>query len=86
MREPLVWRRQVLAAMCENLDVAAVEFSPAVTGAGIALYQTAVASGHEGVMAKQLRSVYRPGQRSVTWKKIKPPTGRGCSPREIFSR
>ena len=86
MREPLVWRRQVLAAMCENLDVAAVEFSPALIGAGIALYQWAVASGYEGVMAKQFRSVYRPGRRSVTWKKIKPSTRRQCLQRDIFSR
>src|SRR5262245_47123280 len=86
MHEPLVRRRELLAEACEKLGVSEVESSPAVIGAGIALYQTAVASGHEGVMAKQLVSMYRPGKRSVTWKKIKPSTRRPCSQRDIFSR
>jgi ATP-dependent DNA ligase len=71
--------------VCEKLDVGEVEFSPAVFGAGMALFQTAVASGQEGIMAKQLGSVYRPGKRSVTWKKIKPSTRRQRSQRDIFS-
>ena len=65
-------RREVLAEVCERLDVPAVEFSSAVMGAGNALFQAAVAAGHEGVVAKQLMSMYRPGKRSSTWKKIKP--------------
>src|SRR5262245_48953545 len=72
MRAPLLRRREVLAEVCEKLDVTEVEFSPAVIGAGTMLYQTVVTAGHEGVMAKQIRSVYRPGKRSVSWKKIKP--------------
>ena len=56
MREPLVRRREVLAEVCQRLDVVVV-FSPAVIGAGIALYQTALASGQEGVMAKRLSSM-----------------------------
>ena len=55
MREPLVRRREVLAEVCQRLDVV-VEFSHAVIGAGTMLYQQVVAAGHEGVMAKQLRS------------------------------
>ena len=85
MRESLLKRREVLAEMCEKLDVPEVEFSPAVIGAGTAFYQTAVAAGHEGVMAKQLMSVYWPGKRSSTWRKIKPSTGRRRSQRDIFS-
>jgi DNA ligase-1 len=54
-------------------------------GAGRALYEAALAAGHEGVMAKHLRSVYVPGRRSVTWKKIKPSTRRQCLQRDIFS-
>ena len=84
MRVPLVRRRELLAEVCEKLD-GVVAFSPAVIGAGTALFQAAVAARHEGVMAKQLMSVYRPGKRSSTWKKIKPPTGRRCSQRDIFS-
>jgi ATP-dependent DNA ligase len=84
--EPLVRRREVLAEVCEELDVPETDFSPAVIGAGIALYQSVISRGYEGVMAKRLMSVYRPGKRAVTWKKIKPPTGRRCSQRDIFSR
>ena len=65
-------RRQALAELCQKLAVPEVVFSPAVIGAGTAFYQTVVAAGQEGVMAKQLWSVYRPGKRSNTWKKIKP--------------
>ena len=85
MREPLVRRREVLAEVCQRLDVVVV-FSPAVIGAGIALYQTALASDQEGVMAKRLSSMYWPGKRSVSWKKIKPPTRRKRLQRDIFSR
>ena len=70
-------RREVLAEVCEKLDVPEVEFSPAVVGAGTAFYQTVLAAGHEGIVAKQLLSAYRPGKRSVTWKKIKPRSRRG---------
>ena len=72
MREPLVRRREVLAELCDKLRAPEAECSPAVISAGIELYQAAVVAGHEGVMAKQLRSVYRPGIRSACWKKIKP--------------
>ena len=72
MREPLMRRREVLAEVCEKLDAAEVDFSPAVIGAGTAFYHQVVAAGHEGVMAKLLKSMYRPGKRSVMWKKIKP--------------
>ena len=75
MTVPLIRRRELLAEVCESLD-GLVVFSPAVIGAGTALFQAAMAAGHEGVVAKQLMSVYRPGKRSVTWKKIKPRPGR----------
>jgi DNA ligase-1 len=67
-----VQRREVLAQVCEQLDVSAVEFSFAEIGAGTGLFEAAVAAGHEGVVAKQLVSAYRSGKRSVTWKKAKP--------------
>ena len=72
MQEQLVRRREMLADVCEKLDVPEVEFSHAVMGAGTTLYQQILAAGYEGVMAKHLRSAYRPGKRSATWKKIKP--------------
>jgi len=85
MREPLVQRREVLAEVCKKLDVPEIEFSCAVIGAGTAFYQAVVADGQEGVMAKQLTSVYQPGKRSIRWKKIKPPPQRRRSQRDIFS-
>jgi ATP-dependent DNA ligase len=57
MQEPQVRRREMLAAVCEKLDVREVEFSCAVIGAGTPLFQAAVAAGHEGIEAKQLLSV-----------------------------
>jgi ATP-dependent DNA ligase len=35
------------------------------------MYEAALAVGHEDMMAKPLRSVYRPGKRSAAWRKIK---------------
>jgi ATP-dependent DNA ligase len=72
MRESLVKRREMLIEVCEKLEVPEVVFSPAVIGAGTAVYHQVVAAGHEGVMAKLLNSAYRPGKRCITWKKIKP--------------
>ena len=74
LREPLVRRREMLADVCEKLDMMEVGFSHAVIGAGMTLFQQVVAAGHEGVVAKKLSSAYRPGKRSVAWKKIKPPS------------
>jgi ATP-dependent DNA ligase len=85
MREPLVRRRDALAEVCKKLEVKEIGFSCAVIGAGTALFQAVVAARREGVMAKQLKSVYQPGKRSSTWKKIKPSTGRRRSQRDIFS-
>jgi ATP-dependent DNA ligase len=86
MQEPLVRRREMLADVCEKLEVTEVEFSSAVIDAGTALYQAVMAGGHEGIMAKQLTSAYRPGKRAISWKKIKPPARRTRSQRDIFSR
>jgi ATP-dependent DNA ligase len=85
MREPLARRREALAEVCAKLATAEVVFSPAVIGAGTPFYREVVAAGHEGVMAKLQSSAYRPGKRSVTWKKIKPLTGRRRSQRDIYS-
>ncbi|HEV2268924.1 MAG TPA: non-homologous end-joining DNA ligase [Steroidobacteraceae bacterium] len=37
-----------------------------------ALYAAAIASGYEGVVAKRRDSIYQPGQRVTTWRKVKP--------------
>jgi bifunctional non-homologous end joining protein LigD len=85
LREPLAGRRDLLAAVCHRLCVAEVFFSAGVVGAGNALYAAAVASGHEGMMAKHLASRYRPGRRCAAWRKIKPQTRQTCSARARFS-
>jgi ATP-dependent DNA ligase len=71
LSEPLVRRREVLAEACQRLDAAGVQFSEGVVGHGRALYEAALAQGHEGIVAKHLASTYRPGRRSPAWRKIK---------------
>jgi bifunctional non-homologous end joining protein LigD len=72
LREPLARRRELLAEIGARLHVPEVIFSAGVVEAGTALYAAALAQGHEGVMAKHLASTYRPGRRSMVWRKIKP--------------
>src|SRR5262249_5123222 len=84
VQESLLRRRDVLAALCQRLDAAEVWFSEAVVGQGRALYALAVAHGHEGVLAKQLTSSYRPGRRSAAWRKVKPRPRRTCLARDTF--
>ncbi len=51
---------------------ARVVFSQGVTGAGRAFFQQVVEQQLEGVVAKRLDSLYRPGHRNGAWIKIKP--------------
>ena len=44
---------------------------PPTSAEGEAFYQSALAAGHEGVMAKALDSAYLPGVRGAAWLKIK---------------
>jgi ATP-dependent DNA ligase len=76
LREPLEPRRTRLAAVAADLDQFPLVVSSGVVGRGNALFAEALALGHEGVMAKQRRLTYRPGQRSPTWRKIKPAANR----------
>jgi len=72
LKEPLAGRRELLAEACRRLDVAEVHFSEAVVGHARALYAAALTQGHEGIVAKHRATPYRPGRRSVAWRKIKP--------------
>jgi ATP-dependent DNA ligase len=85
LQEPFVRRREMLAELCQRLEAGDVQFSAGVIGAGTALYEAAVARGHEGVMAKHLGAPYRPGRRSAAWRKIKPRPQWTGSPRQIAS-
>jgi ATP-dependent DNA ligase len=66
--ETLARRRDLLAELCAVVPLPAVVFSAAVAGQGKELFAQAVALGHEGVVAKQLSSTYRPGRRSPAWR------------------
>jgi ATP-dependent DNA ligase len=83
MQEPLARRREVLAELCRRLNAADVRFSAGVIEAGKALFEGAIAQGHEGVMAKHLASIYQPGRRSAAWRKIKPRLQGACARRGI---
>jgi hypothetical protein len=67
VHEPWARRREMLAEARQRLDAAEVLFSEGVVGQGRASYATALAQGHEGVMAKHLASTYRPGRRVKLW-------------------
>jgi bifunctional non-homologous end joining protein LigD len=73
---PLDERRGTL----ERLDLAAVSvlsLSPAYT-AGAALLEATRQRGMEGVVAKRRDSVYRPGRRSPSWRKVTHRSTQAC--------
>ncbi|MDX1691612.1 MAG: non-homologous end-joining DNA ligase [Acidimicrobiia bacterium] len=64
---PLEARRERLA----ELDLgSAMEIVPAIDGDGEALWESVVARGLEGMVAKRRGSRYRPGARSPDWRKV----------------
>lgn len=65
---PYAERRQALEAL--RLDAARWLVPPTFSD-GAATLQTSEESGLEGVVAKRLHSVYRPGLRSADWVKVK---------------
>jgi bifunctional non-homologous end joining protein LigD len=72
LSQPFAQRRALLAEVATRLQVPEVMLSSGVMGAGTAFYAKVVGQGHEGVMAKHLAAPYRPGRRSLAWRKIKP--------------
>ena len=70
--EALHQRRAALEHLLRRLNEPVLVFSEGVIGAGKRFFETLVAQGHEGMMAKHLASRYRPGRRSAAWRKIKP--------------
>jgi len=55
-----------------------VQLSPWILEKGIAFFEAASARGLEGIVAKRLGSIYRPGQRSKDWLKIKATREQDC--------
>ncbi len=47
------------------------EFSDHTEGDGVSAFAAAKKRGLEGIMAKDRRSIYQPGVRTLTWQKIK---------------
>src|SRR5262245_26812869 len=72
LAEQLHIRRAALQALLGKLNEPALCFSEGASGAGKLFFETLMAQGHEGMMAKHLTSRYRPGRRSSAWLKIKP--------------
>jgi bifunctional non-homologous end joining protein LigD len=66
---PYEHRRRLLADLIEPGDNWAL--SRHVVGDGADLLDATFAQGFEGVMAKRLDSIYRPGTRSKDWRKVK---------------
>jgi DNA ligase D-like protein (predicted ligase) len=69
---PLAERRRQLEELAARQNDPRLIFSTGIVGGGKQFFQQVVAQGHEGVMAKHLRSRYLPGQRGQAWRKIKP--------------
>jgi bifunctional non-homologous end joining protein LigD len=67
--EPLEERRRLLASVT-GVDPR-VRLSEHVDGDGLAFFAAAKRRGLEGIMAKDRRSTYLPGKRSMAWQKIK---------------
>jgi bifunctional non-homologous end joining protein LigD len=66
---PLVERRDLLNRTLPDSEYLAC--CEGTIGNGRATFRSALAAGHEGVVAKRLTSRYTPGKRNDAWKKIK---------------
>jgi bifunctional non-homologous end joining protein LigD len=67
--EPLVERRRLLKAALRADP--RVRLSEDIAGEGIAFFEAAKTRGLEGIMAKDRRSPYLPGKRTLSWQKVK---------------
>jgi bifunctional non-homologous end joining protein LigD len=69
LEEPLHERRRLLGKVLRADP--RVRMSEDITGEGIAFFEAARTRGLEGIMAKDRRSTYLPGKRSMAWQKVK---------------
>ena len=67
--EPLEVRRRLLKDVLRADP--RVRLSEDIAGDGIAFFEAAKERGLEGIMAKDRRSTYQPGKRTMAWQKIK---------------
>ncbi|MGE3171274.1 MAG: DNA ligase [Planctomycetota bacterium] len=71
LERPLQERRDRLQQLLGQGPPERVVLSEGVVGTGLLLFEQVRQQGLEGVVAKQLGSRYRPGERSHAWQKIK---------------
>jgi len=71
MREPWRDRRKRLEDLVEGRQLPRIAVVP-VTEDAATLYETWVGMGGEGIVLKDPASLYRPGERSSAWLKLKP--------------
>ena len=69
--QPLTARRKTLETLIKGKESSLLRLSEQVAGDGRALYERALASGWEGLIAKHAESKYRSGKRSPDWAKLK---------------
>lgn len=69
--EPLRRRKEALAGVLQRVPADRIVESPVFPEHGTQLYQVAKNAGLEGIVAKALDSLYRPGVRSPAWRKSK---------------
>lgn len=69
--EPLTARRAQLERLFGKRSTPLLRISDQVRGDARALYEQAMASGWEGLIAKRADSKYKPGKRSPDWCKLK---------------
>jgi bifunctional non-homologous end joining protein LigD len=68
---PLAERRKRLEAVLKPSKDGALRIARQVRGDGGSLMAEAIAAGWEGIVAKDARSPYRPGRRTLEWRKLK---------------
>lgn len=66
---PLIRRKELLRKVLPSLP--GIRFTDHIWKDGIAFFNVVSERGLEGIVAKNSRSVYRPGKRSLQWLKIK---------------
>ncbi len=69
LSEPLEERRRLLKGALRTDP--RVRLSEDIVGDGVAFFEAARVRGLEGIMAKDRRSAYLPGKRSMAWQKVK---------------
>jgi bifunctional non-homologous end joining protein LigD len=70
-REPLEVRRQILRAEVMSLLPDFIRYSESLDALPAELIEAVREQGFEGIVAKRRDSVYKPGQRSAVWQKMR---------------